>query len=418
MPRWIYSLLLCLLLPLAPLKLLWRGLRQPEYLRHWGERFGLGFPPAPPGPLIWLHCVSVGETRAATPLAHALRAHYPHHQLLLTHTTPTGRATSTQLFGNAITRCYLPYDLPFAVRRFLRHFRPQLGVLMETELWFNLIAACQSTNTPLLLVNARMSERSARGYARLGGLIQQGLQSLAGIAAQSEADAKRLIALGAGAVEVTGNLKFDLTPPQQARELGAELRAQWGMDRPLFLAASTREGEEALVLDAVVAAAVPGLLTVLVPRHPQRFDEVAALLQKRGIRYRRRSEHGPVGAECQALLGDSMGEMFAYYGACDLAFIGGSLLPLGGQNLIEACALGKPVLIGPHTFNFEEAARQAIQHGAAQRVADVAQLADAIRHLIGDDRLRAAMGANGLAFTQTNRGAAEKTLQVLRKFLD
>ena len=417
MPRWIYSLLLYLLLPLVPLKLLWRGLRQPEYLRHWGERFGLGFPPVAPGPLIWLHCVSVGETRAAAPLVGALRQNYPDYKILLTHTTPTGRATSEQLFGNNVLRCYLPYDLPFAVRRFLRHFRPQLGALMETELWFNLIAACDKQAIPLLLVNARLSERSARGYARLGHFAANGLNALAAIAAQTEADAVRLRQLGAANVSVMGNLKFDVTPPPEAGEQGATLRATWGKPRPVFLAASTREGEEALVLEAVAAAHVPDLLTVIVPRHPQRFDEVAELLDKRAIRYVRRSANVPPTADCQVVLGDSMGEMYVYYAACDIAFIGGSLLPFGGQNLIEACAMGKPVLIGPHMFNFEQATRLALEAGAAWQVENAAALKDAIGELLIDASVRARMSANARAFTHAQRGCTEKLMRLIGTWL-
>ncbi len=414
MPRVLYTALLRLLVPLGLLRLLWRSLRQPEYLRHWGERFGVY--PSPlthhPAPIIWLHCVSVGETRAAAPLVEALRRHYPRHRILLTHATPTGRAAGEHLFGDAVERVYLPYDLPGAMTRFLDHFRPRLGLILETELWFNLIEACARRDIPLLLVNARLSEKSARGYARLGRLTAQGLRRLAAIAAQTDADAARLRALGGVRVEVTGNLKFDVTPPPEAEALGAELRRLFGRARPVFLAASTRDGEEALILDAVAAAGVPGLLTVIVPRHPQRFDMVARLLEKRGLRYVRRSANVPAGdADC--VLGDSMGEMFGYYAACDLAFIGGSLLPLGGQNLIEACVMGRPVLIGPHTFNFAEAGAQAVACGAARRVRDAAELALALRALCADVAGRQAMAKAGLAFGAVNRGATARTLAII-----
>jgi len=417
MNRLIYTLLIYLLVPLALLKLLWRAVRQPEYLRHIPERFGFYASPLTPhaSPIIWLHCVSVGETRAAAPLVALLRQHYPGHTILLTHTTPTGRATSEQLYGDSVLRCYLPYDLPGAVSRFLRHFQPRLGLLMETELWFNLIEACHEQGIPLLLVNARLSEKSARGYAKLGQLASTGLGRLAAIAAQTEADAARLRQLGAANVSVMGNLKFDVTPPPKAWEQGAALRQLFGAGRPVFLAASTRDGEEALVLDAIQAASVPGLLTVIVPRHPQRFDAVAALLEKRGMAYVRRSENLVAGADCQVVLGDSMGEMFAYYAACDLAFIGGSLLPLGGQNLIEACAMGKPVLIGPHTFNFQQAAEQAVLCGAALRVEDVEGLAAALRRLLADAPQRQAMGAAGLAFSTANCGAATRALRLVEE---
>lgn len=416
MPRFLYTVLLCLLLPLVPLRLLWRSFRQPEYLQHLGERFGF-FEAIPDQPVIWLHCVSVGETRASAPLVELLQQRYPDHVILLTHATPTGRAAGEQLFGGSVLRAYLPYDLPFAVRRFLNHFQPRLGLLMETELWFNLIQACESKGVPLLLVNARMSPKSARGYARLGGLVKHALQQLAAIAAQTDADAGRLSGLGAPQVAVTGNIKFDVAPPADAISQGQALRQLFGAQRPVFLAASTREGEESLVLDSVARAAVPGLLTVIVPRHPQRFDEVAALLLERGVRYLRRSENAAVEPDCPVLLGDSMGEMPAYYAACDLAFIGGSLLPYGGQNLIEACALGKPVLIGPHTFNFDEVAAQAVMQGAAARIQDGSGLAAELKALMADAAARERMGEAGLAFAATNRGAAQRTLALLEKFI-
>jgi 3-deoxy-D-manno-octulosonic-acid transferase len=411
MPRFLYTCLLWLLLPLIPLRLIWRGMRQPEYLQHVGERFGF-FPHVVERPVIWLHCVSVGETQAAAPLARLLQHRYPGHTLLITHATPTGRATSERLFGDSVLRAYLPYDLPFAVGRFLAHFRPAAGLLLETELWFNLIHACHARNTPLLLVNARLSARSARGYARLGWLVEEALTSLAAIGAQTRDDAERLCELGAPQAVVTGNLKFDATPA----EGNADIARLCGSGRPVFLAASTREGEEPLILDAVGQAAVPGLLTLLVPRHPQRFDEVAALLQARGLRYCRRSENRPA-QDCDVLLGDSMGEMASYYAACDFAYIGGSLLPYGGQNLIEACALGKPVLIGPHTYNFEQAASEAVFKGAALRVWDVAGLAAEIGRLTTDEAARKRMGEAGLAFAAANRGAARRTLALVEKVL-
>ena len=416
--RFLYSIAIYCLLPLALLRLLWRARRQPAYLRHLGERFGLYHQPPLRQPLIWLHAVSVGETRAAAPLIALLRQRHPDHRILLTHTTPTGRAASEQLFGDDVLRYYLPYDLPGAVARFLEHFRPQAGLLMETELWFNLIATCSRESVPLLLVNARLSARSARGYARIGRLARQGLQALAAVTAQTEADAARLRILGAHNVSVVGNLKFDVTPTPAVHEVGTELRSLFNAARPVFLAASTRDGEEVIVLDAVRLAAVPGLLTVIVPRHPQRFCEVAALLEKQGTPFRRRSEHVAVEADCPLVLGDSMGEMFAYYAACDVAFIGGSLLPYGGQNLIEACAMGKPVIIGKHTYNFEQSAELAVAAGAALRVEDAEALAKTLRLLYADGALRHKMGAAALAFSADHRGAAERTVDQIAVFIE
>lgn len=417
MPRWTYTLLLCLLLPLALIKLVWRAFRQPEYLRHIPERFG--FYPMPPSsqPLIWLHAVSVGETRATAPLVALLRQRYPQSRILLTHTTPTGRAAGEQLFGDDVLRCYLPYDLPFAMARFLRHFKPEIGLLMETELWFNLIAACERRHIPLLLVNARLSEKSARGYARLGRLAADGLSKLAVLAAQTEADAARLRGLGARAVAVTGNLKFDVTPPTDAQSQGEALRRLFGAGRPVFLAASTRDGEEALLIDALLAAQLPGLLTVIVPRHPQRFNEVAALLERRAVKFARRSAAMPVDATCSVVLGDSMGEMFAYYAASDVAFIGGSLLPFGGQNLIEACAMGKPVLVGPHTWNFEAVAANALEAGAAMRVENAHELAERLQQLFADRALRDEMAQHALQFSAAHRGATSRVLALIAPLL-
>ncbi|MDP2695048.1 MAG: lipid IV(A) 3-deoxy-D-manno-octulosonic acid transferase [Gallionella sp.] len=414
-PRLFYTLALWLLLPYIFLRLLWRARKQPEYLHHIGERFGF-YSVRSNKPVIWLHTVSVGETRAAQSLITRLRATYPDHQILLTHTTPTGRATSEQLYGDGVLRVYLPYDYPFAVNRFLRHFKPRFGILMETEVWFNLIHACRESGTPLLLLNARLSEKSARGYARFARLTRDALGELAAVAAQTADDAARLTGLGAKNVSVMGNLKFDIEPPPAMLELGRQLREQFGAGRKVFLAASTRDGEEALLLDALQQVHIPGLLLVIVPRHPQRFAEVAALLEQRRIPFRRRSEMRSVDevpAETQAVLGDSMGEMFAYYAAADLAFIGGSLLPYGGQNLIEACAAGAPVLVGPYTHNFSEATRLAVAAGAATQVQDSGGLVMELQHLLDSPDALRAMHSHCAEFVESNRGATDKSLQII-----
>ena len=410
--RLLYTIALFVLLPWALLHLLWRSRRQPAYLQHVGERFGL-FGEHAGTPLIWVHAVSVGETRAAEPLIKALRERYPLHRILLTHTTPTGRQTGLELFGDGVGRCYLPYDFPFAVKRFLRRFRPQVGIVMETEIWPNLIEHCHRRGVPVYLVNARMSEKSARGYSRFRSLSADALRKLAWIGAQTERDAARLGELGAKAVTVTGNIKFDRTPPVDMLTLGKRLRELFG-NRKVFLAASTREGEEVLILDALAGMKMAELLIVLVPRHPQRFEELGALLKQRGRAFARRSDGLPVRADIGVVLGDSMGEMFAYYSACDVAFVGGSLLPLGGQNLLEACAVGRPVIVGPHTFNFEEATEGAIEAGAALRVADASALAGAVASLIGNPGRREAMAEAGIRFTQKHRGATERTMAMLR----
>jgi 3-deoxy-D-manno-octulosonic-acid transferase len=417
MPRFIYSCLLYLIIPFVPLRLLSRGLRQPAYLKHWRERFGF-YSISASRPVIWLHCVSVGETRAAEPLVKLLQQRHPQHQILITHSTPTGRETGEQIFGDSVMRAYLPYDLPDAVARFLGHFRPVSGLLMETELWFNLIFACKKRHIPLLLVNARLSQKSADGYAQFSKLTAQGLNSLSGIAAQTDIDAERLQNLGAVNVKVMGNIKFDVNPPADAIEKGHQLRCGLGNNRPVFLAASTRDGEESLILDAITALQTPHLLTVIVPRHPQRFDEVEQLLKKRGFPFHRRSElSGDLPINVKVLLGDSMGEMFTYYAASDVAFIGGSLLPLGGQNLIEACAMSKPVLVGPHTFNFALATEQAIAAKAAWRVKNTDDLLMALQRLFGDSELRQSMSWAALHFSQSASGAAERVADLVDSYL-
>lgn len=410
MVRFLYTLLLYLLLPLVPVKLLWRGIRQPEYLRHWGERFGF-FSRLAKKPLIWLHSVSVGETRAAEPLVRALMVQYPQHHILMTHGTPTGRATGKALFGDTVQQVYLPYDLPFAVRRFLRHFQPSIGLIMETELWFNLIAACKKSEIPLLLVNARLSEKSAKGYARLGGLVREGLQNLTAVSAQTEADAKRLGLLGKIQVSVAGNLKYDVKPPEDSAERGAELRALFDTGKPIFLAASTREGEERRILDAVTGL---DILTVIVPRHPQRFDKVSDLMRNRGLSFQRRSQlTSPVPPHTQVILGDSLGEMFSYYAACDFTFVGGSLLKFGGQNLIEAAAMGKPIMIGKFTHNFAEPSKNAVRVGAAIRVKNKEELREQILYLLHNPAKRQKMQAAALQFSEASGGASKRLVQMV-----
>lgn len=422
MTRTVYTFLLYLLLPFTPIKLLWRGRKQPEYLQYWRERYGF-YSVLISKPVIWLHCVSVGETRAAAPLVNALLQQYPNHQILLTHTTPTGRATSEQLFGDSISRVYLPYDVPFAVNSFLKHFKPAIGVLMETELWFNLIACCKQQNIPLLLVNARLSEKSAIGYAKLGRLAKEGLQSLSAIAAQTQEDAERLQNFVtkhcSGNISVAGNLKFDVQPPKDALAQGRSLRALLGTNRTVFLAASTRDGEEAMILDAVANVNVSNLLTIIVPRHPQRFNEVEALLHQHGLAYQKRSElHQPIDNETKYILGDSMGELFTYYAACDLALIGGSLLPFGGQNLIEAAVMGKPILIGQHTYNFADITKNGMLAGAVIQIKDPTELREKIEYLLNNKTICEQMGEAGLRFSQSSTGATVKVMQLIKAHLN
>lgn len=415
-PRLLYSLLLYLAAPLLLLRLLWRGRRQPGYLRHIPERFGF-YADAGPHRYLWVHAVSVGETRAVEPLVRALQTRYPQHRILLTHMTPTGRETGVALFGDSVARCYLPYDYPGATRRFLKHFRPQAGLLIETEVWPNLIAVGVDLGIPLYLINARLSERSQRGYRRVGALACDALRGFSVIAAQTEADALRLRALGAAQVIVIGNLKFDVDPPTQQIAQGLELKQTTGV-RPVLLAASTREGEEELLLDAALRTGLHGALLVMVPRHPQRFAAVAALVAARNLRLQRRSEGGPVDAATDVLLGDTMGEMFVYYAACDVVLMGGSFLSYGAHSLIEPCTVGKPVIIGPSTYNFAEATDAAVAAGAALRAADLDQALALALQLAGDGAQCRRMGEAGLAFTAGHRGAAHRVLELIQPRID
>lgn len=414
MARWLYCCVLYLGAPLVWLRLFWRSRKQPAYARHLGERWGY-FPTPPPGPLLWVHAVSVGETRAAQPLIESLLAAYPDHRVLLTGMTPTGREAATALYPSRVVQAYLPYDYPGAMARFFVHFQPCLGVLMETEIWPNLLATAQRRGVPMVLVNARLSARSARGYQRFASLARPALASLAGVAAQTEADAERLRRVGAQRVTVVGNLKFDVAPAAALVAQGRAWRTQIGA-RPIWLAASTRDGEEALILDALATLAGRNVLLVLVPRHPQRFDAVADLTASRGWRWERRTAGLPA-PDTEVWIGDSMGEMVAYYSLADCCFIGGSLLPLGGQNLIEAAACGCPVLIGPHTFNFKQAAEDAIAAGAACRIASVAELGAEVASLVADAPRRAAMVAAAHRFSAAHSGAARRTLDFIARWL-
>ncbi len=410
-----YRLLLWFAFPFVLARLWWRGRHEPGYRQNIAERFGF-YPGRPARPVIWLHAVSVGETRAAEPLLRALRSRHPGCDLLITQMTATGREVAQQLFGGAVVVAWLPYDYPSAVRRFLRSFRPRLGILMETEIWFHLVGECQRSGVPLLLANARMSAKSARGYATVAPLVRVALGSLSAVAAQTTEDAERLRSLGARDVEVTGNLKFDADPGSRSESLAAQFRHRFGR-RAVLLAASTREGEEELLLDAMEQNALGDALLVIVPRHPQRFDSVAQLLASRGLKFVRRSTNAPLDADCGIVLGDSMGEMAAYYRACDLAFVGGSLLTYGGQNLIEACAAGVPVLIGPYTYNFAQAAESAVAAGAALRVNTAEEMIRVARSILQDAGLRERMGKAGVAFCAAHRGATERTLAICERLL-
>ena len=411
MQRALYTLLLRASLPFALARLWWRGRSEPLYRRRRGERFGY-YRDAPEKPVIWLHAVSVGEARASAPLVRALMQELEGCEILVTCTTAAGRETLKALHGESVHIAWLPWDLPGAVRRFLEHWRPRLGVLVETEVWPTLVAACREFGVPLVLANARMSDKSAQGYARWDGLSRPAFAALDAVCAQSEGDAGRLRNLGACEVEVTGNLKFDATPDAERRAAGEALRSALG--RRTLLLASTREGEEAMLFDAL--GAIPADIQLLVvPRHPKRFEEVAQLLSARGLVVARRSSGAS--RETGVLLGDTLGEMDVYYAAADVAVIGGSFAPLGGQNLIEACAAGTPAVLGPHMFNFAEATRLALEGGAAVQAADAPSAIQSALALLQNPEKRRAMSEAGRALCASHRGATARQLAACLRLL-
>ena len=418
MMRLIYGVLTRLAAPAVFAATLVRAARDPAYRKHMRERFGLG--PRVAAPSLWLHAVSVGEVAAAAALVRALHASHPDMPVLLTTATPTGRAQAATLFGADVEVRFLPYDTPGSVRRFLTRIRPRVAIIMETELWPNLLHECGRRGVPVLFASARLAARSVPRYRRFGTLFSAGLRG-AWVAAQSTADAERFIALGAdpARTHVVGNLKFDMRLGEAVAERGRELRRGYLSARPVWTAGSTHEGEEDLVLDAhtVLERAVRGALLVLVPRHPQRFEGVAALLERRGLVFDRRSRSGTVRPTAQVLLLDTMGELTAFYAASDAAFVGGSLVPVGGHNLLEPAALGVPVITGPHTQNGPEIARLLIAAGGALEVADSAALADAAGRLLTDAALRERMGESARGFVEAHRGSLARHLALIEPLL-
>ena len=404
--RALYTIALRLALPLILLRLWWRGRREPGYREHVEERLGV-YAVDKPEKAVWVHAVSVGEARAAAPLVRELQRLLPDHAMVMTCTTAAGRETLKQVYGESMTCVFLPYDYPEAVKSFLQTFRPRLAVLMETELWPNLLAESARHGVPVALANARMSEKSARGYRRWRLLTGPGIRSLAAVCAQSEADADRLRALGATRVVVTGNLKFDVALDEAQLAAGREWRRRLG--RPVLLLASTREGEEKLLLDEIPSPAA--FLTIVVPRHPQRFDDVAQWVDARRTKVAMPKETDRV------YLGDTMGEMAFYYAACDVAVIGGSFMPLGGQNLIEALAAGAPVVLGPSMFNFAEATRLALEVGAAVQAGDAKGAIRQALELMARAQARCAMAQAGRALCEAHRGSTARHVEVLRALI-
>jgi 3-deoxy-D-manno-octulosonic-acid transferase len=422
--RRVYTLLIYLAVPFAFAIVLWRGLRDRSYRQGLSERFGGGARVAAgaqmdTAPAIWLHAVSLGEMSAAAPLVRALRAKYPQNPLVLTTATPTGRARAKNLFGDTVDVRFLPYDMPGAVARFLDRIRPRLAIIMETELWPNLYAECERRGVPLVLASARLSAKSVARYRRFGALFRGIFSASSLIAAQTEGDAERFMTIGAQSARthVVGNIKFDIESRDEAA--GRELRASFGGARLTWIAGSTHAGEEEQVLDAhqALLADVPDALLILVPRHPDRFGMVADLLTSRGLRFTRRSEGAAPAGNAQVLLVDTVGELGALYGAADVAFVGGSLVPIGGHNLLEPAALGIPVLTGPHYFNGKDIARLLLDRGAALQVNDARELAAAVKRLLADPTERRRVGAIGREIVEANRGSVARLLALIEALL-
>lgn len=414
--RYLYTLMMYLVTPLIVLRLLTRGMRYGNYHRRWPERFGaFAVPDGMPG-CLWVHAVSVGEVNAAEPLIKALRADYPNAPLVVTTVTPTGSARVHQLFGNEVFHVYLPYDLPFAVQRFLQRLRPRLALIVETEIWPNLYFACRRRGIPLMIVNARLSERSLRGYRPLKPLLRSALRRVR-VAAQSRTDAARYRLLGADPdlITVSGNLKFDMPVPYDAVRVGEELRQQWGRLRPVWIAASTHEGEEQAALEAhlEVLKRQPDALLLIAARHPERFRVVEHAVRSLGFSLATRSSERVPGAPHQVFVIDSMGELMPFYAASDVAFVGGSLALIGGHNVLEPAALSRPVLVGPNTFNFEEITLTLVREGGGERVADGAELGPKVLALLEDRERRERMGRHARMVFDSERGAVRRVMQLV-----
>lgn len=418
MNRTLYTLLLYLSLPVIAVRLWLRSRKAPAYAKRIGERFAVTLPDLKPGG-IWLHAVSVGESIAAAPVVKALQQQYPNLPITVTCMTPTGSERIQSLFGDSVQHCYLPYDLPLASKRFLQRLQPRLAIVMETELWPNHINQCARLKIPVVLANGRLSERSARGYARFAKLVAPMLKQISALAVQSDIEAQRFIELGARAqtVKVTGSIKYDQQVaaglPQQAQAL----REQWqARQRPIWIAASTHAGEDALILAAhqQLLGLFPNALLILVPRHPERFESVYTLCIEQGMRVQRRSTKALVTAQHQVLLGDTMGELMFLYALADVALVGGSLIKHGGHNMLEPIALAKPTLTGPHYFNFLEIAEQLLAAGGLQTVADRSELAQAVARLWTSAAHAQSMCCAAQQVLQRNQGALQRLLQIIQ----
>ncbi len=418
--RHFYTLLLYMALPLVLLRLLWRSRNAPGYRARLKERFGL-FAPFDATHTLWIHAVSVGEVQAAVPLVKLLQERYPEQAIVITTTTPTGSQRVRELFDDDLFHVYAPYDLPLMMERFIQRAKPQIVVLMETEIWPNLLATCKQHGIPSILANARLSQRSAKGYARLGEFTRQTFGDIGWVAAQAPADAERFIALGVHSdqMTVTGSIKFDARLPASLNEQADVIRRTWGHERPVWVAASTHEGEDGQVLQAhkQIRLQLPEALLVLVPRHPERFDSVAALCKKSGFNVVRRSDQSNCTLETGIFLGDTVGELPMFLAGVDVAFMGGSLIKHGGHNMLEPAALGVPVVFGPHNFNFAAISELLLEEDAAVMVNGADELAAVVEAWLGDASERSRIGENGRRVVEQNRGALNKLAALIDDLL-
>ena len=414
--RFAYNIITYLLAPVYGLYWLFRGISNKSYRERLGQRFGYGYPQLTTG-CIWIHAVSVGEVQASAPLVKALARRFPDRKLLITTVTPTGAARAHKLFGDEVAHSYLPFETPLAVNNFFNATSPQLALIMETEIWPNLYYACGKRRIPLILVSARISKKSVERYRKLLPLFRETLSYGIVIAAQSESDAGRFRSLGAAAERtfVTGNIKFDIEIDESLTDHGATLRQQYFPKRPVWIAASTHDKEEELVLSAhrLIQREMPDALLILVPRHPERFPVVRSLLERHQFRFVQRTADKPCAVDTEVLLGDTMGEVPLFYAASDVAFVGGTLVPVGGHNLLEPAALGKPVVTGPHLFNTQDIADMFSSVGASTLVNDERELAHAVLELLADPEKARFSGEEGYALLLNNRGSLQRLLDLL-----
>lgn len=417
----LYNWLLRIVTPIVLLRLVWRGFKNHAYWHRWPERFAINLDLLDKK-RIWIHAVSVGEVRASIPLVRQLRDRYPDHSILITTMTPTGSAQVKSIFADQVEHCYVPYDLPSVVRRFLKSTKPEIALIMETELWPNLFHECGRRNIPIVVSNVRMSEKSMKGYLKVSSLAKSTLAQVKVLACQSKQDAARMLRIGAQEhqIQVTGSLKFEYRFPASLTEQGDVLRQHWGSARQVWVAASTRVGEDEYVLSAYseLKAQFPELILIIVPRHPERFNQVFRLAERTGFRIKRRSENlNTIDEQVDILIGDTMGELLLFISTSDVVFMGGSLAKTGGHNLLEPAAAGKPVVFGPYMFNFQEISRMVLERGAGAQIDSPSELAPMVEMYLKNPDLRYSAGKAGMDMIEQNRGSLSDNLKIIEKLI-